>query len=511
MDTIKPKASNMGAYLEKPVTSITSETGHDAYFEYAAASMQGWRVSQEISLFGVYDGHGGREVSIYCKEALPNHLKNTPEYAQGKMEECFRRGFLSFDASLRNRLPKKQDAPEDFNILLKEANMPLSDVMAGYRMRLATGEGGSSAPDQPFEAGNSDDSDEPDQRPMYNIIKRKDLPPVKPQPENINGNAEEGSAASGSNGEVPTANTSNEAEQGGSSAVKKGKATAKTVSPGSQKAPLKPSQGVATALTKAEGDLSSTSDSEDSDEEGGSSSGDEIEEEEEEDSDDSEPPTLIVDDDDDPGVDSGSTAVVAFLSKEKVIVANIGDSRAILGRLVASTDPDEPKPKLVAVELSHDHKPELLEERKRIEGAGGTVDEEGRINGGLNLSRAFEGDAFLFLACDGIWNEMSTDAAANFIWQNMEAGFSLETILKRQKSAEELAALALAKESADSKKQSSTFPDSKDSSLEGDVFIDDTPQPGDAGDTSTSGASVQEIPLDAPTSTATSQSSMVDF
>ena len=41
-----------------------------------------------------------------------------------------------------------------------------------------------------------------------------------------------------------------------------------------------------------------------------------------------------------------------------------------------------------AVELSQDHKPEDEPELKRIKNAGGKVTPDGRVNGGLNLSRA---------------------------------------------------------------------------------------------------------------------------
>jgi len=38
-------------------------------------------------------------------------------------------------------------------------------------------------------------------------------------------------------------------------------------------------------------------------------------------------------------------------------------------------------------EMSHDHKPDNIEEKQRIEKAGGYIS-DGRINGNLNLSRA---------------------------------------------------------------------------------------------------------------------------
>ena len=72
---------------------------------------------------------------------------------------------------------------------------------------------------------------------------------------------------------------------------------------------------------------------------------------------------------------TGCTAVVVMLTPDSIICANAGDSRSIVSR----------KGKVVA--LSEDHKPENPIERKRIEDAGGFV-EENRVNGSLNLSRS---------------------------------------------------------------------------------------------------------------------------
>ena len=44
--------------------------------------------------------------------------------------------------------------------------------------------------------------------------------------------------------------------------------------------------------------------------------------------------------------------------------------------------------------MSFDHKPEDTPERDRIENAGGKVTPDGRVNGGLNLSRAIGDHAY---------------------------------------------------------------------------------------------------------------------
>jgi protein phosphatase 1G len=67
---------------------------------------------------------------------------------------------------------------------------------------------------------------------------------------------------------------------------------------------------------------------------------------------------------------------VALLKGQELYVANAGDSRCVVCR------------KGQAVEMSLDHKPEDEAEMERIMKAGGKVTADGRVNGGLNLSRA---------------------------------------------------------------------------------------------------------------------------
>uniref|UniRef100_A0A8C7DG95 Protein phosphatase 1G n=1 Tax=Oncorhynchus kisutch TaxID=8019 RepID=A0A8C7DG95_ONCKI len=139
-----------------------------------------------------------------------------------------------------------------------------------------------------------------------------------------------------------------------------------------------------------------------------------------------------------PGADSGTTAVVALIRGKQLIVANAGDSRCVVSE------------KGKAIDMSYDHKPEDELELARIKNAGGKVTMDGRVNGGLNLSRAI-GDHFykrnkalgpeeqmissmpdvkeltlnpehdfMIIACDGIWNVMSSQEVVDFVSQRIK-------------------------------------------------------------------------------------------
>ncbi|CAN6981397.1 hypothetical protein BRARA_I05360 [Brassica rapa] len=118
----------------------------------------------------------------------------------------------------------------------------------------------------------------------------------------------------------------------------------------------------------------------------------------------------------------GSTAVVSVITPEKIIVANCGDSRAVLCR--------NGKP----VPLSKDHKPDRPDELDRIQEAGGRVIywDGPRVLGVLATSRAIgdnylkpyvssepevtvtdrtEEDEFMILASDGLWDVVTNEAA----------------------------------------------------------------------------------------------------
>lgn len=109
----------MGPYLSSPNTAKVTEMGSDARFQYSAVSMQGWRNQQEDShiaelklpngeaLFGVFDGHGGKEVALYVEKKFVNTFKNLAEYKSGDYEAALRKCFITMDDMMNGA--KSQD------------------------------------------------------------------------------------------------------------------------------------------------------------------------------------------------------------------------------------------------------------------------------------------------------------------------------------------------------------------------------------------------------------------
>lgn len=145
---------------------------------------------------------------------------------------------------------------------------------------------------------------------------------------------------------------------------------------------------------------------------------------------------------------SGTTCVSLVYTPIKLICANIGDSRAVVGRY------DKNNKKWISINLSRDHKPTEEDEARRILKKGGRIkpfldEETGTEVGpprvwvrddevpGLAMTRSFgdrvaaiagticvpeikeyafhEGDKFVILASDGVWEFISSEECINII------------------------------------------------------------------------------------------------
>mmetsp|Transcript_22646 Transcript_22646/g.26138 ORF Transcript_22646/g.26138 Transcript_22646/m.26138 type:complete len:558 (-) Transcript_22646:264-1937(-) len=148
-------------------------------------------------------------------------------------------------------------------------------------------------------------------------------------------------------------------------------------------------------------------------------------------------------------IHAGCTAVVAVLVNDVLTVANAGDSRAVLCRKGGVTEA-----------LSYDHKPLQEREMDRITKSGGFVNQFGRVNGNLNLSRSIgdlkykqtkslppsaqmitaepdilqvklnPGDEFFILGCDGIWDCLSNEQAVLFVRDRIETKAPTEIVIE---------------------------------------------------------------------------------
>lgn len=182
---------------------------------------------------------------------------------------------------------------------------------------------------------------------------------------------------------------------------------------------------------------------------------------------------------------AGSTATVVLARKDKVVVANVGDSRAVLCRNGRAQD------------LSTEHRVEgggktVEAEVARVEGVGGWI-EDGRVCDVLAVSRAFgdamfkgeglpdllqygidskfwdkefadtvrftgdpvvstpdvteialrEDDEFIILASDGLWDVVSSKDAVHIARKDLQKGRPLKAV------AEKLANIALRRYSQD--------------------------------------------------------------
>ena len=94
-------AAAMGNFLDTPITEKETEVGEDGKCSYGLSAMQGWRAQMEddhiqmlsvsdalpnVSLFGVFDGHGGDMRAHYSARHFPKHLTDALDAGDLKLD-----------------------------------------------------------------------------------------------------------------------------------------------------------------------------------------------------------------------------------------------------------------------------------------------------------------------------------------------------------------------------------------------------------------------------------------
>lgn len=387
-------------YLNEPITVKEVDDGGDLNVKglrYGCCAMQGWRRNMEdahmaiteldngVSLFGVFDGHGGRGVARFSAGRLPQILRETEEYQSGDHARALEKAFLVVDERLREASGRQ--AVEDLD--KPDPGAPTQPVVVPRRVL---------------------------SRFLGISSQRREEPEPPPAVSSDNGEKEAGEDAAEQEPE-----TEEEPQQ-----------------PLRPPAQLQEPEAEVSATTDTTGSEGPAEEAESDDANVPGDDGDD-EELEEEDMALVDPARLTRD----PTPEAqGCTAVAVLLLRNeagggpRILCANAGDSRAVLSRAGR------------AVELSEDHKPENPEETARIVKAGGYVQQMpggARVQGDLNLSRSLgdlrykkpddtppeeqiltafpevrtfdftSEDEFLVIGCDGIWERIGNQEIVDLV------------------------------------------------------------------------------------------------
>ncbi|TXG51403.1 hypothetical protein EZV62_023927 [Acer yangbiense] len=180
------------------------------------------------------------------------------------------------------------------------------------------------------------------------------------------------------------------------------------------------------------------------------------------------------------GWQDGATAVCVWVLGRTVFVANIGDTKAVVARSSVadgSRNNLEGSNSLKAIVVTREHKAIYPQERSRIQKvhatvnsmlailtetllstnpyiqAGGTVSSNGRLQGRLEVSRAFgdrqfkkfgvvatpdihsfeltDREQFIILGCDGLWGVFGPSDAVDFVQKLLQEGLSVTAVSRR--------------------------------------------------------------------------------
>eukprot|EP00041_Stephanoeca_diplocostata_P016359 m.321958 g.321958 ORF g.321958 m.321958 type:complete len:496 (+) comp20340_c0_seq1:79-1566(+) len=452
----------MGAYLDKPRTEKVTTRNSIGEIHVAVSEMQGWRMEMEdaslidlmhasdLLLFGVFDGHGGKEVAKYTAAKLGSYLLQSYTTAPASdlttrltdLKSSLYKAFLEIDASIlrpdviaeltRIAGVSETDGQDDMDtsteyqaqeidLLKQEAAMSVEELRKKYG-------GEASAHDS---SGGGASFQEKWSGLLHALVGRKAA-----------ADGDWGEADAGAADDSEESTTSDESEESSGDETDE-KPDDKQSSDACADSPISAKR------KRIAPDPEAASDNDDAPSADSNSNHEprrrKIEQEDEEDA---------------VGVSSGTTATVAVVLCSKandgtsvprpthIVVANAGDSRCVLCRGGKAKD------------LSEDHKPEDEVESTRIHAAGGFID-DGRVNGGLNLSRAIgdhmykrnaslplhqqmitaapdvvveplqDDDAFFVLACDGIWNSMESGEVIDFVKERLEQGKEVGAICEQ--------------------------------------------------------------------------------
>ena len=145
-------------FLTAPIKDKDSDDNENDFIRYGACGMQGWRRRMEdahitelslgdkkqYSVFGVFDGHGGKEVSQFVKKHFVEELQNNINFKKGNIKDSLQETFLKMDELMRKnqgknelsqiaKKSKEEDEAQDKRLGNKNNNDMLNKLMASSK------------------------------------------------------------------------------------------------------------------------------------------------------------------------------------------------------------------------------------------------------------------------------------------------------------------------------------------------------------------------------------------
>ena len=109
----------MGDFLSVPNKSKESFDGQNDILKFGSSAMQGWRYRMEdahlhqlnnnfYDIFGVFDGHGGKEVSVFVKNHFIEEFMNSQSTKCENIPNALVETFLKMDELLKSKKGKEE-------------------------------------------------------------------------------------------------------------------------------------------------------------------------------------------------------------------------------------------------------------------------------------------------------------------------------------------------------------------------------------------------------------------
>ena len=107
----------MGEELDKPEKTFAPKDDNNIYVKYGFNQVQGWKKSMEdfsidfldpvekkfMNIFGIFDGHGGKEVPKYLQVHFLEFLNKNKNFISEKYKEGITETFFDLDKSFREK------------------------------------------------------------------------------------------------------------------------------------------------------------------------------------------------------------------------------------------------------------------------------------------------------------------------------------------------------------------------------------------------------------------------